>query len=135
MVFPDVFGIARGGVAYMTVSTIFIKDLDAQAVIGVYPREQIQPQPIKVDVVFDVESDAATERDELDLTVDYEALTEAVLTFIRDSRYRLIETLAKETADHVLQHYTGIKRLQITLTKPQALPQTPHVGVIVERYA
>ena len=119
----------------MTISTIFIKALHVQAIIGVYPHEQTQSQPIQIDLVFDVDSGAATAHDQLGVTVDYQALTEAVMAFVQASRYRLIETLAEKTADHILQHFTAIKRLQVTLTKPRALPQTPHVGVIVERYA
>jgi len=114
--------------------TIFIRELKVQAVIGIYPAERERKQPVVVDLEIDVDMQRIAKVDAIDATVDYEALVKTVLTFIEASRYQLLETLAEKTAAFILSEFKSMTRLRLTLRKPNALSQTPQVGVTLERH-
>ena len=57
---------------------IIIMGLRELGVHGVLPEEQSRPQPFEVDVELEVDLDAAGQSDDLDDTVDYSAVSEAV---------------------------------------------------------
>lgn len=65
---------------------------------GVLPEEQVRPQPFQVDVELIVDVSAAGESDDLDDTVDYSAVSEAVSRVVTSESYRLLERLATRIA-------------------------------------
>ena len=66
---------------------------------GVLPEEQVRPQPFQVDVELIVDVSAAGESDELEDTVDYSAVCEAVSRVVTSEQYRLLERLATRIAE------------------------------------
>ena len=66
---------------------------------GVLPEEQVRPQPFQVDVELIVDVTAAGESDELEDTVDYSAVCEAVSRVVTSEQYRLLERLATRIAE------------------------------------
>lgn len=121
----------------MSSVTLFLEKLKAHTIIGVNPQERVNKQPVIIDVVFDLDRSAqcGNDNDTLASTIDYQKLAEELVAFIESTQYHLLEMLAEAAADAMLNQFTAIKRLRLTLTKPQALPQTPGVGVIVERFS
>ena len=79
---------------------------------------------------MDVASVAAS--DDLQLTVDYAGLADRVSEYIRAGRYRLLETLAEETAA-MIQREFGVGWLRLKVGKPGAVPTAGQVGVEIER--
>ena len=65
---------------------------------GVLPEEQVRPQPFQVDIELLVDATAAGESDDLDDTVDYSAVSEAVSRVVTSEQYRLLERLATRIA-------------------------------------
>ena len=78
---------------------ILISGLRELGVHGVLPEEQLRPQPFEVDVALLVDVSAAGESDELDDTVDYGAVCEAVSRIVSSEQYRLLERLATRIAE------------------------------------
>ncbi len=111
---------------------VFLSDLVVEAIIGIHPWEREVPQRLvlQLEVAVDVAAVAAT--DDLDLTVDYAALAERVRGFIRDGRYRLLETLAEEAAA-MIQTEFGVNWLRLKVGKPGAVITASEVGVQIER--
>jgi dihydroneopterin aldolase len=72
------------------VDRIRISGLRELGVHGVLPEEQVRPQPFEV--VVDVS--AAGSSDDLEDTVDYAAVCEAVSRVVASEQYRLLERLA-----------------------------------------
>ncbi|HUI49547.1 MAG TPA: dihydroneopterin aldolase [Acidimicrobiia bacterium] len=66
---------------------------------GVLPEEQSRPQPFEVDVELLVDVAKAGESDELEDTVDYSAVCEAVSRVVSSEQYRLLERLAARIAE------------------------------------
>src|SRR4051794_17038405 len=66
---------------------------------GVLPEEQIRAQPFEVDVELSVDVSAAGSSDNLDETVDYGAVCDAVRRVVASESYRLLERLASRIAE------------------------------------
>lgn len=114
--------------------TIFIHNLKSAAVIGTCPAERAAgPQPIWIDVEVGVDISSAVKRDQLADTVDYTILAEYILRFVDRSCCRLLEALAANLADAVLEEFKAVESLCLTLRKPNALAYTDNVGIRVER--
>lgn len=78
---------------------IYISGLREMGVHGVLPEEQVRPQPFQVDVELIVDVAAAGESDDLEDTVDYSAVCEAVSRVVTSEQYRLLERLATRIAE------------------------------------
>jgi dihydroneopterin aldolase len=73
---------------------ILIVGLRELGVHGVLPEEQARPQPFGVDVELEVDVTKAGSSDDLDDTVDYAAVSEAIARVVSSERYQLLERLA-----------------------------------------
>jgi dihydroneopterin aldolase len=78
---------------------ILISGLRELGVHGVLPEEQLRPQPFEVDIELLVDVTAAGASDDIEDTVDYGAVCEAVSRIVSSERYRLLERLATRIAD------------------------------------
>ena len=114
--------------------SIVIAGLRELGVHGVLPEEQTRPQPFEVDVELRVNLEAAGESDNLDDTVDYSAVAEAVSRVVRSERYHLLERLATRIAEvcRVDERVTGVV---VTIRKlhPPVRAMVDHVSVHIER--
>lgn len=112
--------------------TIFIHHLEVETIIGVYKHERTTKQPIIIDLEIQYDTTQARFSDELRYTLDYHQLTLDLHEFIRNSSFKLIESLAHAIADRILKNQK-IKKLALTLSKPQALEQARNVGIKICR--
>ena len=111
---------------------IYIKGLRVEAVIGVYDWERQRPQTLCLDVEFDADVGSAASRDRIEDATDYRAVKKRLVSFVADSRFRLVETLAERIAEILLSEF-GISWLRLRVGKPGALSGADDVGVIIER--
>jgi 7,8-dihydroneopterin aldolase/epimerase/oxygenase len=81
------------------VDRILISGLRELGVHGVLPEEQIRPQPFEIDLELLIDVSAAGESDDLDDTVDYGAVCDAVSRIVSSESYRLLERLASRIAE------------------------------------
>ncbi len=111
---------------------IFITDLRADAIIGIYDWERNKKQTISVDIEMstDVSKSAATDR--IESALNYKAISKRIEQFITDSEYQLVETLAEKISE-VVQNEFDVSWLRLTLHKPGALSNSKDVGVRIER--
>jgi dihydroneopterin aldolase len=78
---------------------ILISGIRELGIHGVLPEEQTRPQPFEVDVELIVDLSASGDSDDLDDTVDYSAVCEAVSRVVSSERHQLLERLATRIAD------------------------------------
>lgn len=113
---------------------IFITDLRAEAIIGIYDRERSIKQTISVDLELATSVKDAAEQDTIDATFNYKLLSKRVEAFIQQSEYQLIETLAEKLAQIILDEF-NVPWLKLTLHKVGALSNSRDVGVRIIRAA
>lgn len=111
---------------------IFLRELTVETVIGIYDWER----EIKQAVVFDLEMATdirkAAQTDHIDDTLDYKAVAKRVISFVENSSFQLVETLAERVAEIVLSEFE-VPWVKLTLNKAGAINGAKGVGVIIER--
>lgn len=112
--------------------TIFIQQLKVEAIIGVYEHERTNKQPLFIDLTLDHDISHAAASDELKYALDYHQLSIDIHQFVSESSYQLIEALAEDLAQHILQN-AAIKKVDLTISKPQALDLAQNVGIRISR--
>ena len=111
---------------------IFITDLRADAIIGIYEKERSVKQTISVDLELSTSVKRAAQTDSVDDTFNYKLLSKRVETYIQQSEFRLIETLAERLAQLIMVEF-DVPWLKLTLHKVGALSNSGDVGVRIIR--
>jgi dihydroneopterin aldolase len=116
------------------VDRILISGLRELGAHGVLPEEQLRPQPFEVDLELIVDVSAAGASDELDDTVDYGAVCEAVSRIVSSEQYRLLERLATRIAEvcRADPRVVGVV-VEVRKLHPPVRAMLDHVAVRVER--
>jgi dihydroneopterin aldolase len=73
---------------------------------------------------------AATE--DIENTLNYKSVSKRLIDFIEGSEFLLVETMAEEVAQLVMQEF-GVRWLRLRLGKPGAIRGARDVGVLIER--
>jgi len=110
---------------------IFIKGLEVWAHIGVPDEEREKAQRLLIDVVIEPQTAFRDLGDEIARTVDYDVASMAIRDLASGGPRHLIETLAVEIADVVLDRFPA-RRITVEIKK-FILPDTEYVAVRYER--
>lgn len=87
----------------MSGDRIELRGLRVSAFCGVLPEEQQRRQPFEIDLDIELDLRPAGETDDLALTVDYGAVCAAIGSLAERTRFNLLERLAHEVAELVLE--------------------------------
>ncbi|GAB3920898.1 dihydroneopterin aldolase [Microlunatus endophyticus] len=98
---------------------ISLRGISAQGHHGVFDFERERGQRFVVDVVCSVDLGAAASSDDLQDTLDYGSLSEAVVADIEGEPLNLIEALAGRIADTCLAS-PRVQTVEVTVHKPEA---------------
>ena len=109
-----------------------ISGLRANCIIGVDESERVEPQPVEIGIVLDVDLAAAGASDDIAHSVDYRSLAEAVVGAVEASSFLLIEALATRIADICLTE-SKVEAVEVTIRKPGALPNADYTAVTIRR--
>ena len=112
--------------------TIFIRELEAETVIGVYDWERRIRQNVVIDLEMDCDARRAAASDAIEATIDYKRVAARVVEFAGQSQFALVETLAERIAQLLIAEF-GVAHLRLTVRKPGALAGCGSVGVSIER--
>lgn len=111
---------------------VYLNDLRVDTVIGVYDWERRTRQTIILDIEMGTDIRRAAETDDIKHTLDYKAVAKRLFSFIGDSQFELVETLAERVAAILLEEFQ-VPWCRIRLNKKGAVRGVRDVGVIIER--
>jgi len=111
---------------------VFIKNLEIDAIIGIYDIERVNAQKVIFDIEMSTDVAKAAGTEDINDALNYKTLSDELKDYVGGSSFLLIETLAEEVAKIILTDY-GVQWLQLTLHKPDALDGSTDVGVVIER--
>jgi len=114
------------------VDIVFITELKAETVIGIYDWEREIRQPVILDLELGTDIRAAAASDSIQDTLDYKTISTRLTTFIEASEFGLVESLAEHCAQILLNEF-DVPWLRLKLNKIGALSAARDVGVIIER--
>jgi 7,8-dihydroneopterin aldolase/epimerase/oxygenase len=110
---------------------ILIEDLEVHYRVGVPDSERAEPQRLLLCLEIDHDFTEAAATDDVRRTIDYYAVTRRLLGFGEGRSWRLIEKVAVDLAELVLEEYHAAA-VRVTVKK-FILPEARHVAVRVER--
>lgn len=111
---------------------IFLKELKAECVIGVWDWERRIRQRVSIDLELGADITRAAASDQLEDTLSYKAVAKRVITFVEASELQLIETLAERIAE-LLREEFDVPWCRVTVDKGGAVRGSRAVGVVIER--
>ena len=111
---------------------VFIKSLKIDTVIGVYDWERNIRQNIILDIQMSSDIKKASKTDDIEQALDYKAVTKRITNFVRQSRFKLVETLAQKIAEIILTEF-NVSWVKLSLNKGEVLKGASGVGIIIER--
>lgn len=108
---------------------IYIEGLEVFALIGVYDWERQHPQRLIVDVQLSANLSLAASTDEVNNTVNYALVAQNISEFAQQSQFNLIEALASQMVDGLLQAFPALQAVRLKLSKPDILAKANNVAV------
>jgi dihydroneopterin aldolase len=111
---------------------IYLKDLRIDTIIGIYDWERRTRQTIILDIEMGTDIAKSAKTDDIKDTLNYKAVAKRIISFVENSEYQLVETLAERIAEILLDEFS-VPWLRLTLNKQGAVRGVRDVGVIIER--
>lgn len=110
-------------------ATISIKKLRVDTIIGIYPHELKQKQPLIFDVDMQCSIDKVAETDRITDALDYAAVAQRIETMVESNDKKLLEGLIKNIAEALIEEFRLIEHLSITVRKPQAIANAAYSSI------
>ena len=111
---------------------IFIRDLRAETIIGIFDWERKVRQTISFDIEVPADIRRAAKSDRIEDTLNYKSVAKRVVAFVEASEFQLVETLAEHVAQLILREFS-VESVKVLLNKVGAVRGSRDVGVEIER--
>jgi dihydroneopterin aldolase len=111
---------------------IFLHGLEVECIIGFIEWERRIKQTIVIDVEMPVDCARAALSDDVVDTLDYKKVAKRLISFVSESQFKLVETLAHRAAMVILQEF-DVSWVRLSVNKPGAIRHSKDVGVAVLR--
>jgi dihydroneopterin aldolase len=112
--------------------TIYIRALRISTKIGIFAWEQAIKQTLLLDIDMSTDVRAAAAQDNINATIDYDAVSRRLTEFVSGKNFQLIETVAEQVSEILLKEFQ-VKWLRLSVAKPSAVSTAKEVGVCIER--
>lgn len=111
---------------------IFLNELKVETVIGIWEWERKIRQTVIIDLEMSADIAKAAASDSVEDTLNYKSVAKRIQSFVTDSSFQLVETLAERIAEIVREEF-AVKWVQVRVNKPGAIRGSRDVGVLIER--
>lgn len=111
---------------------IFLSELKVETVIGIWEWERKIRQTIIIDLEMSADISKAAATDQVEDTLNYKSVAKRVQSFVADSSFQLVETLAERIAEIVREEF-NVEWVKVRVNKPGAIRGSRDVGVLIER--
>ena len=112
-------------------AVIRVKNLQVRTIIGFNPEERVNRQDVIINLEIEVDVSEAVSTDNQDGIYDYKTITKAVIAFVSESKFFLLEKLTNEVLKLVMKDQRVI-RAKVEIDKPNALRFSESVSVVLE---
>jgi dihydroneopterin aldolase len=99
---------------------VFVSGLALHAYHGVMQHEAEVGQTFTLDLKLEIDLSEASRSDKLAHTVGYDQVVAVASQAFCGRRYRLVEAAAGAVADAVLERFTAVVSVRVTVHKPHA---------------
>ena len=112
-------------------AVIRIKNLLIPTIIGFNPEERINLQDVIINVEIEVDISRAVTSDHEEVIYNYKTITKAIIAFVSESKYNLLEKLTHEVLQLIMKD-DRVLRAKVEIDKPRALRFSDSVSVELE---
>jgi 7,8-dihydroneopterin aldolase/epimerase/oxygenase len=109
---------------------VFVRDLECQALIGIYDHEKTGTQRVIVNIDLSVAEGSGD--DDISHVVSYEIVVKKVEAILTAGHINLVETLCERIAESCLKD-ARVLAARVRVEKPDIIPNARSVGVEIER--
>lgn len=113
---------------------IYLNDLKIDTIIGIFEWERRVKQTVSIDVEMGTDVARASASDAIEDALDYKAVAKALIQFVEESSFQLVETLAERVAELILRDF-DVPWVRLRINKKGAIRGARDVGVVIERGA
>lgn len=110
---------------------IRIKNLLIPAIIGFNPEERVNLQDVIINLEIEVDISKAVISDHEEVIYNYKTITKAIIAFVSESKYNLLEKLTYEVLQLIMKDQR-VLRAKVEIDKPRALRFSDSVSVELE---
>jgi len=111
---------------------IFLHELKVDTIIGIWEWERRIRQTVVIDLEMSADIAKAAATDDVADTLNYKSVAKRVQSFVADSSFQLVETLAERIAGIIREEH-GVAWVSVRVNKPGAIRGSKAVGVLIER--
>ena len=111
---------------------IFLNELKVDTIIGIWDWERQIRQTVVIDLEMSADIAKAAATDSVDDTLNYKSVAKRLQTFVSESSFQLVETLAERIAGIVRDEF-GVQWVKVRVNKPGAIRGSRDVGILIER--
>ena len=111
---------------------ILIRSLRIDTIVGIHPHEREIEQPLIADITMYLPLKPCAQSGDLNLSINYADVCQQVTAFVRQKKALLLETLAEDVCQFILEQYHP-QKVKLRLMKTQAVLHTEGVGVEITR--
>ena len=111
---------------------IFLSELKVETVIGIWEWERKIRQTVIIDLEMSADIAKAAATDQVEDTLNYKSVAKRIQSFVADSSFQLVETLAERIAGIVREEF-DVEWVKVRVNKPGAIRGSRDVGVVIER--
>jgi len=111
---------------------IFLDELKIDTIIGIWDWERKIRQTVVIDLEMSADIAKAAASDDVVDTLNYKAVAKRVQTFVGESSFQLVETLAENIA-RIIRDEFDVAWVHVKVHKPGAIRGSKDVGVEIER--
>jgi len=111
---------------------IFLRELKVETIIGIWEWERKIHQTVIVDLEMSADIARAAATDDVADTLNYKSVAKRIQSFVADSSFQLVETLAERIAEIIREEF-GVAWVRVTVHKPGAIRGSRDVGIDIER--
>jgi 7,8-dihydroneopterin aldolase/epimerase/oxygenase len=115
------------------VGTTGLQGLQVDCIVGIYAHERQTRQFVIMDIELDYDFADAAASDAIADAVDYDGVAAGITELVQRRAFQLIETMAEETAEMLLDRLPQVRRVHLEIRKPDAVPAATCAFVRVER--
>ncbi|MGL1903490.1 MAG: dihydroneopterin aldolase [Fibrobacterales bacterium] len=101
--------------------TIQLENVRLNCIIGELEHERTTEQLLLLDITYTYDIQETVTHDDINLSVDYSKLSELLIQFIIDSKFKLLETLCVKCCSLSLEQFPKIESITLRAKKPDAL--------------
>ena len=111
---------------------IFLRELEIEAVIGIWEWERRIKQVVSIDLEMATDARVASGDDCVGSTLNYRDVAKRLIEFVGESQFELVETLAEAVARIIVVDF-GVRWTKVAVAKPGAIEGSRTVGVVIQR--